>query len=48
MFVIASKDASEQELTDMFRRYGEVDSVTIIRDKNTKESKGFAYIKFFK
>lgn len=48
LFVIISKDTTEQKLTDDFQKYGEVDNVSIIRDKSTKENKGFAYIKFFK
>lgn len=48
LFVLISKDTNEQQLTEEFESYGEVDSVSIIRDKLTKESKGYAYIKFFK
>lgn len=48
LFVIISKETNEQKLTEEFQKFGEVDSVSIIRDKATKESKGFAYVKFFK
>lgn len=48
MFVVISRETSEQELLEDFRRFGEVDYVTILRDKLSKESKGFAYVKFFR
>lgn len=48
LFVIISKETNEQKLTEEFQKFGEVDTVSIIRDKATKESKGFAYVKFFK
>lgn len=48
LFVVISRETSEQELLEDFRRFGEVDYVTILRDKLSKESKGFAYVKFFR
>lgn len=39
---------NETELTDEFSDFGEIDNVTIIRDKVTKEGKGFGYVKFTK
>ena len=39
---------TEKNLREEFEKYGEVDDITIIRDRKTKEGKGFAYIKFKK
>uniref|UniRef100_A0AAG5DD72 RRM domain-containing protein n=1 Tax=Anopheles atroparvus TaxID=41427 RepID=A0AAG5DD72_ANOAO len=46
LFVIIPKDMTEDALREEFGKYGTVDLVTIIRDKVTKEGKGFAYVKF--
>ncbi|MBN2663950.1 MAG: RNA-binding protein [Bacteroidales bacterium] len=35
---------SEDELKDVFERYGKVDSVKIVTDKDNGRSKGFAFI----
>lgn len=48
LFVIVPKDMSEKELTDEFTGYGDVDSISLIRDKTTGEKKGFAYVKYHK
>eukprot|EP01111_Echinosteliopsis_oligospora_P018644 TRINITY_DN867_c0_g1_i1.p1 TRINITY_DN867_c0_g1~~TRINITY_DN867_c0_g1_i1.p1 ORF type:complete len:506 (+),score=117.47 TRINITY_DN867_c0_g1_i1:143-1660(+) len=48
LFVICPKDYSEEALTQKFAPYGDVEASKIIRDKNTNESKGFAYVKFSK
>lgn len=39
-----SYDANEQELEDAFARYGTVESVSIIKDRETGRSRGFAFI----
>ena len=46
LFVVVPKTLSEAELRDHFNQFGDVDYVSIVRDRNTKESKGFAYIKY--
>lgn len=35
---------SDQELEDLFKQYGEIKSVKIIRDIFTGDSKGFAFV----
>lgn len=37
---------TEQELGDAFSRYGQVQSVKIIQDRETGRSKGFGFIEF--
>ncbi|MBS3944133.1 MAG: RNA-binding protein [Melioribacter sp.] len=39
-----AKDADELELENLFKKYGEVRSVKIIRDMFSSESKGFAFV----
>ncbi|KAL9700866.1 hypothetical protein quinque_004307 [Culex quinquefasciatus] len=46
LFVLIPKEMSEESLREEFGQYGTIDNVTIIRDKVTKEGKGFAYVKF--
>ncbi|XP_058457344.1 RNA-binding protein 45 [Malaya genurostris] len=46
LFVLIPKEMNEESLREEFGKYGTIDTVTIIRDKVTKEGKGFAYVKF--
>ena len=39
---------SEEELTIEFEKYGDLESISVIKDKVTKERKGFAYVKYHK
>ena len=36
--------ATEQQLCSLFESYGSVESVTIVKDRNTGEARGFAFI----
>lgn len=38
-------NVDERFLTSIFSRYGEVYSVKIVRDKITRQSKGFAFVR---
>ncbi|CAG6016416.1 unnamed protein product [Menidia menidia] len=48
LFAVTSRSITEDELRETFSRYGEVQGVMVVKDKQTKESKGIAYIKFAK
>jgi RNA recognition motif-containing protein len=37
-------DFTEEELHQLFSNHGQVESATIIRDRNTERSKGFAIV----
>lgn len=39
---------TDDNLYEQFGQYGDIDNVSILRDRQTKEGKGFAYIKFKK
>jgi len=46
LFVVVPKSMSDSELRDHFAQFGDIDYVSIVKDKITKESKGFAYVKY--
>ncbi len=39
-----SYQTTEEEISDLFRSYGDVKSVKIIVDRNSDRSKGFAFV----
>jgi len=39
-----SRDASENDLREAFASFGEITSVSIIKDKFTSESRGFGFV----
>ena len=46
LFVVVPKTTTETELREHFSQFGDIDYVSVVRDRGTKESKGFAYVKF--
>lgn len=48
LFVMVPKTMSDSELYDYFKQFGDIDYASIIKDKNTRESKGFAYVKYIR
>lgn len=45
-FQVVPKSLTEEELKLTFSEYGDVDYVSLVKDRNTNESKGFAYVKY--
>ncbi|MCE5229145.1 RNA-binding protein [bacterium] len=41
-----SYDSGESQLRELFGRFGEVSSITVITDRDTGRSKGFAFVEF--
>ena len=41
-----SYDANEQDLEDLFKEFGDITSVRLIKDRETGRSKGFAFVEF--
>ena len=39
-----SKDTDEEDLQQIFEEFGKIDTVTIIKDKYTGQSKGFGFV----
>lgn len=46
LFIVISKNATEDELRKEFSQWGPVDGVTIVRDKSNGTPKGFGYVRF--
>ncbi|KAK3860302.1 hypothetical protein Pcinc_033632 [Petrolisthes cinctipes] len=46
LFVVVPKSLSETDLREHFVQFGDIDYVSIVRDRNTRDSKGFAYVKY--
>ena len=48
LFVVVPKDKLEEDIKDYFSTFGDVQYVNIVKDKETKKSRGFAYVKFYR
>lgn len=48
LFIVCPKTATEEDLKDEFSQWAPVENVTLVRDKQSGNSKGFAYIRFSK
>ncbi|RUS92223.1 hypothetical protein EGW08_000076 [Elysia chlorotica] len=48
LFVIIPKHFTEQKLRTEFSEFGDVESVTVLKDHGTGENKGFGYVRYFK
>uniref|UniRef100_A0A3B5MH92 RRM domain-containing protein n=1 Tax=Xiphophorus couchianus TaxID=32473 RepID=A0A3B5MH92_9TELE len=48
LFVVTSRSVTEDELRESFSKFGEVQGVWLVKDKQTKEPKGVSYVKFAK
>lgn len=48
LFIITPKGITEDSLYDEFSKYGEIEDINMIRDRKTKDGKGFAYITYKK
>lgn len=48
LFVVTSRSITEDELRDSFSVFGDIQGVWVVKDKQTKESKGISYVKFAK
>lgn len=48
LFAVTSRSITEDELRESFSVFGEIQGVWVVKDKQTKESKGIAYVKFAK
>ncbi|XP_041645279.1 RNA-binding protein 45 isoform X2 [Cheilinus undulatus] len=48
LFAVISRSLSEDELRESFSVFGDIQGIWVVKDKQTKESKGIAYVKFAK
>ncbi|XP_014235265.1 RNA-binding protein 45 isoform X1 [Trichogramma pretiosum] len=48
LFVICHKSLEEDELRRAFEKFGKIEDIWVVKDRNTGENKGVTYIKFSK
>ncbi|KAL5006464.1 hypothetical protein ScPMuIL_015270 [Solemya velum] len=48
LFLIIPKGMKEEDIRREFEEFGEIDYITILKDKEFGANKGFAYVKFYK
>jgi len=48
IFVVIPKSFDEDELKNRFSEFGPIEYVSVVKDKQTNENRGFGYIKFFR
>ncbi|XP_069472214.1 RNA-binding protein 45 isoform X2 [Ambystoma mexicanum] len=48
LFVMIPKSYTEEDVKDRFEPFGDIDYCSIIKNKNTGESKGLGYVRFLK
>ena len=41
-----AKDTTEEQMREAFEKFGEVKSISIIKDKNTQEPRGFGFVEY--
>lgn len=46
LFVVVPRALTDSELREHFKQFGDIDYVSIVKDRTTKESKGFGYVKY--
>ncbi|KAB7493749.1 RNA-binding protein 45 [Armadillidium nasatum] len=46
LFVVVPKTLNESDLREHFSQFGDIDYVSIVRERGTRESKGFGYVKY--
>lgn len=48
LFIVISKQATEDEIRSEFSQWGDVENITIVKEKGTGTPKGFGYVRFSK
>ncbi|XP_066260581.1 RNA-binding protein 45 [Euwallacea similis] len=48
LFIVCPKHMTDDDLHDEFKRYGELEYVSVVKDKQTRESKGIAFVKYYR
>lgn len=46
LFIVVPKSMTDEDVQEYFKKFGELDYVNVVKDRETKESKGIAYVKF--
>lgn len=48
LFVVIPKSFDEEDLKSRFGEFGPIEYVSVVKDKQTNENRGFGYVKFFR
>ncbi|XP_053327172.1 RNA-binding protein 45 [Spea bombifrons] len=48
VFLVVSKSVTEDMIRDRFSEFGDIQDIWVVKDKQTKESKGIAFVKYAK
>lgn len=48
LFLVVPKTMTEEELREVFSEYGPIEHITMVRDKATGNSRGLAYVRFYR
>ncbi|XP_036671896.3 RNA-binding protein 45 [Drosophila suzukii] len=48
LFIVIPKTATDEDIREEFSQWGEVEHVTIVKEKNSGSPKGFGYVRFTK
>ena len=48
LFIIVPKGSPEAEVRNHFSQFGAMEYASVVKDRNTKESKGYGYVKYEK
>lgn len=46
LFLVVPKSYNEDDLRQHFSEFGAIDNVSIVKDRESKESKGYGYVKY--
>lgn len=48
LFVVCKKTSTVEDLEAHFSQFGEIDNIKLVKNRDTNENKGFAYVKYYK
>ncbi|KAL0280498.1 UNVERIFIED_CONTAM: hypothetical protein PYX00_001768 [Menopon gallinae] len=48
LFVVCKKTSTAEDLESHFEEFGDIDNIKLVKNRDTNENKGFAYIKYYK
>merc|ERR1719392_232674 len=48
LFVVCGKQHTSDDLREAFNDYGSIEDIWVVKDRNTKENRGIAYIQYSK
>lgn len=46
LFIVINKNETDDDIREEFGQYGEIDNITIVKDRGTGQPKGFCYVRY--